>query len=77
MKDYQEAAFSNWDSRKETMAVLYKRILAVCDKLDPLDAVSLTNSLCDTMLINLSDLENLHREQLTNQLLNNVFNSKP
>jgi hypothetical protein len=76
MKEYQEAAFSNWQGRRESMCTIFKRLLAVADEMNPIDAVLLSHTVCTDMITALGELENYHRQKQTEDLLSNVFNSK-
>jgi len=74
MHDYQEAAFSNWDARKQTMFMVFQRLLEAADKIDPTDAVSMTNLICDEMMSVCYFAEQLDRANFSNDLLEKLFN---
>lgn len=63
---------NTWESRKETLDAIYKRLISNCDKLNAEDAVFYTTPLCDIMLKALGELENFHRENEVNELLNSI-----
>ena len=73
MKDYQEAAFNNWEERLRTMNIIYRRMIEAAMKINPNDAVSMTNSLCDEMMSACYFMEKNDREKQTNDLLETVF----
>ena len=74
MKDYQEAAFSNWDARKQTMFMVFQRLLEAADKIDPTEAVSITNLVCDEMMAQCYYAEKLGRDKFSTDLLEKLFN---
>jgi thioredoxin-like negative regulator of GroEL len=75
-EDVNQQLYSVWDSRKETLAAIYKKLLTEANKLQPYDAVFYTNPLSDILLSALTQLENYNRSKDANELINNVLNDE-
>jgi hypothetical protein len=76
MKDYSMTPmYKAWDERKHTMDMVYKMLLEACDKLSPEEAVTLTNSVSDQMMVELSGIYKREKHQRVDDLLNDLLKS--
>jgi hypothetical protein len=66
---------NTWESRKETLATLFKRLLEAGDKIPQHDAVYATDIVSDVLLLRLSNMDDLKRRNEVDDMLNRIIGS--
>lgn len=63
----------NLESRKETLTIVFNRLIKGLDVLDPYSAVMFTTPLADILCNAVMELEHYNEQKSVNDLINNAF----
>lgn len=72
--DNEEQQKQNFESRVETLTVLFNRFINNCRKLDGYSATVFTQPMCDMLLRAVGQLEDYERTKNIDDLLNDILN---